>query len=69
MVRSGFQNLGGDRIEAILMAHEVRGRFCQTLTGAWRHMDGQMRKFSAELCSEIEKLHGDMFYVLIGGQR
>ena len=43
--------------------------FAGTLIGAWRHVDGQMRKFPAALCRGIEKLHNDMSYVLIGGQR
>ena len=43
--------------------------FAETLTGAWRHMDGQMVMFPAALCRGIERLHNDMSYVLIGGQR
>ena len=43
--------------------------FAETLTNAWRQMDGQMKKFPAALCREIEKLHSAMSYVLIGGQR
>ena len=43
--------------------------FAKTLTGAWWRVDIQMRMFSAALCRGIEKLHGDMSYVLIGGQR
>ena len=41
----------------------------ETLTGAWWRMGGQMRMFPVELCREIEKLHDDMSYVLIGGQK
>ena len=43
--------------------------FAETLNDAWRHVDGQMRKFPADLCRGIEKLHNDMSYVLIEGQR
>ena len=43
--------------------------FAKILTDMWRCVDGQMRKFPAALCRGIEKLHSDMSYVLIGGQR
>ena len=43
--------------------------FVGALTSEWRRADGQMRNFLAALCRGIEKLHNDMSYVLIGGQR
>ena len=43
--------------------------FAETLTGMWRHVDGQMSMFLAAMCRAIENLHGDISYVLIGGQR
>ena len=43
--------------------------FTETLTGMWRHVDGQMWMFLVAMCKAIENLHGDISYVLIGGQR
>ena len=43
--------------------------FAETLTDAWRRVDGQMSMFLADMCRTIENLHGDISYVLIGGQR
>ena len=54
-------------IEAILIAHEVRGKAAESLTGAWQHVDGQMMMILAALCRLVEKLPGDMSYVVIGG--
>ena len=49
------------------MAREARGKATKSLTGAWQHMDGQMRMISVALCRLLENLHGDMSYVLIRG--
>ena len=43
--------------------------FAETLTDAWRRVDGQMSMFLAAMCRTIENLHDDISYVLIGGQR
>ena len=43
--------------------------FAETLIDAWRRVDGQMRMFPVALCRAIEKLHDDMSYVLIRGQK
>ena len=43
--------------------------FAETLTGTWRRMDGQMSMFLVAMCRAMENLHGDISYVLIGGQR
>ena len=43
--------------------------FVETLTGAWRRVDGQMWMFLVAVCRSIEFLHDDRSYVLIGGQR
>ena len=43
--------------------------FAKTLTGAWRRVDGQIWMLLVAMCRAIEKLHSDMSYVLIGGQR
>ena len=43
--------------------------FVETLTGVWRCMNGQMWMFLVAMCRAIENLHGDISYVLIGGQR
>ena len=41
----------------------------EVVSGAWQRVDCQMRKFLAVLCRGIEKVHSDMSYVLIRGQR
>ena len=43
--------------------------FAKTLTGVWRRVDGQIWMLLVAMCRAIEKLHSDMSYVLIGGQR
>ena len=43
--------------------------FAETLIDTWQHVDGQMSMFLAAMCRAIENLHGDISYVLIGGQR
>nr|POE76631.1 hypothetical protein CFP56_15324 [Quercus suber] len=45
---------------------EARGRICRNFD--WR-VDGQMLMFVVVMCRVIEKLHGDMSYVLIGGSK
>ena len=50
-------------IEAILMAC---GKATKSLTSAWPHVDGQMMMILVALCRSVEKLLGDMSYVLIG---
>ena len=57
---------GGELIEAILMACEVRGKAAESLTGVWQRVDGQMMMISAALCRLVEDLLGDRSYVLIG---
>ena len=58
---------GGELIGLILVARGARGKASKSLTGAWQRVDGQMRMIPATLCRSLEKLHGDMSYVLIGG--
>ena len=43
--------------------------FAKTLTDTWRRVDSQMSMFLAAVCRAIENLHGDISFVLIGGQR
>ena len=43
--------------------------FAETLTDAWRRVDSKMSMFLAAVCRAIENLHGDISFVLIGGQR
>ena len=46
-------------------AHGTTAEARESLTEAWRRMDGQMMMIPAALCGSIEKLPGDMSYVLI----
>ena len=48
------------------MVREARGSICRNF---YQCVDGQMWMFLVAMCRAIEKLHGDMSYVLIGGQR
>ena len=48
-------------------AHEPSDE--EVVSDTWQHVDGRMRKFLAVLCKGIVKLHSDMSYVQIGGQR
>ena len=48
------------------MARKAHGKAAEYLTGTWRRMDGQMMIILATLCRSVEKLPGDMSYVLIG---
>ena len=48
------------------MAREAHGSICRNVE---RRVVGQMWMFLAMMCRAIEKLHGDMSYVLIEGQR
>ena len=57
------QRSSDELIRAILMAC---GKATKSLTGAWPHVDGQMIMILAALCRLVEKLLGDMSYVLIG---
>ena len=41
----------------------------ENLIDVWWCVGGQMRMFLAALCTEIEKLHNDMSYILIEGQK
>ena len=45
------------------------GDLAENLIGAWQRLDSQIRMFWAALCRAIEKLHYDMRYVLIEGQK
>ena len=42
------------------MAREARGIAAESLTGAWRRVDGQMMMIPAALCRSVERLPGDM---------
>ena len=53
-------------IGAILMAHEARGQVAESLTGAWKRVNGQMMMIPTTLCRLVEDLPGDRSYVLIG---
>ena len=58
---------GGELIGAVLKARVARGNSAESLTGAWKHVAGQMNWIPAALCRSLENLHGDMSYVVIGG--
>ena len=55
----------GELIGAILMAREARGQAAESLTGAWKRVNGQMMMIPAALCRSVEDLPGDRSYVLI----
>ena len=57
---------GGELIEAILMAREAHGQATESLTCAWKRVNGQLMMISAALCRSVEDLPGDRSYVLIG---
>ena len=57
---------GGELIEATLMAREARGKAAESLTGAWKRVNGQLMMISVALCRSVEDLSGDRSYVLIG---
>ena len=65
MEKDDFDDGDGELIRAILMVREVRGTAVESLTGVWRRMDGQMMMILAALCRSVEKLPGEMSYVLI----
>ena len=48
------------------MAREARGQAAESLTGAWKRVNGQMMMIPVALCRSIEDLSGDKSYVLIG---
>ena len=56
---------GGSEVIGAIM--KVRGKVAESLTGAWRHVKGQMMMIPAALCGSVENLQGDISYVLIGG--
>ena len=58
---------GGELIGVVLKAREACGNSAESLTSAWRHVDGQMNWIPVALCRSLENLHGDMSYVVIGG--
>ena len=64
--KGNFDDGGGELIEEIWMAREVRGKAAESLTGAWQRVDGQMMMILAALCRSVEDLPGDRSYVLIG---
>ena len=51
---------GGEMIGGILKVCEVRGKTAESLTSAWRRVEGQMMTIPAALCRLVENLHGDM---------
>ena len=48
------------------MAREARGQAAESLTDAWKHVNGQLMMISAALCRSVEDLPDDRSYVLIG---
>ena len=48
------------------MVREAHGKAAEYLTGTWWRVDGQMMMIPAALYRSVEKLPGDMSYVLIG---
>ena len=48
------------------MVREAHGKAAEYLTGTWWRVDGQTMMIPAALYRSIEKLPGDMSYVLIG---
>ena len=59
----------GELIGAVLKAREARGNSAESLTCAWQCVDDQMNWILTALCRSLENLHGDMSYVVIGGDR
>ena len=58
---------GGDElIGATLVAREARGQAAESLTGAWKCMNGQLMMIPVALCRSVEDLLVDRSYVLIG---
>ena len=56
----------GELIGAILIAREARGQAAESLTGAWKRVNGQLMMILAALCRSVENLPDDRSYVLIG---
>ena len=54
---------GGELIGATLVA---RGQAAESLTGAWKRVNGQLVVIPAALCRSVEDLPNDRSYVLIG---
>ena len=61
-----FDGVSSNKIGATLVAHEACGIICRNFN---RHVDSKMSMFLAVVCRAIENLHGDISFVLIGGQR
>ena len=59
-------DVGGNKIGDTLVVHEAHEILCRNFD---RRVDRQMWMFLATMCRAIENIHGDMSYVLIGGQR
>ena len=53
--------------EVIGAIMKVHGKAVESLTGAWRCVEGQMMMIPTTLCRSMENLHGDIYYFLIGG--
>ena len=58
--------VNGNKIGATLVAHEARGIIGRNFD---RCVDGQTWIFLVAMCRSMENLHGDISYVLFGGQR
>ena len=67
MEKDDFDDGSGELIGPILVARGARGKATESLTGAWQHVDDQMRMIPLAMCRSLENLRGDMSYVLIGG--
>ena len=48
------------------MAREARGQATESLTGAWKRVNGQLMMIPTALCRSVEDLPDDRSYVLIG---
>ena len=59
-------NGGDELIGVILMAREARGQAAESLTGAWKRVNGQLMMIPAALCRSVEDLPNVRSYVLIG---
>ena len=62
-----FPMMCGELIGAIRKARVACVRTAESLTEAWRLVEGQMMMIPATLYGMVENLHRDMSYVLIGG--
>ena len=57
---------GGELIEATLVVRGAREQAAESLTGAWKRVNGQLVVIPADLCRSVEDLPDDRSYVLIG---